>query len=253
MKGCAITAALMIAALISLPRIILARGMDAGPEKILFDSANRERAARGIPPLKWDAALARAARRHALEMARRNSLAHQFPGERDLPARAIQAGARFSAVAENVAEGPSAASIHAEWMKSPPHRRNLLDPELNSLGVAVAERRGVLFAVEDFSHALADLSLKEQERELGAQLRARGLLLLGNSEDVHKACEGGRISASHRPMFLVRYTTADLDELPGVLKQKIRSGRYHTAAVGACSPARQTAFGEYQLAVLLFE
>ena len=65
--------------------------------------------------------------------------------------RASQAGARFSSLAENVAEGPSAEAIHREWMNSPPHRANLLDPQLDSVGIAVAERNGILFAVEDFS------------------------------------------------------------------------------------------------------
>jgi hypothetical protein len=38
-------------------------------------------------------------------------------------------------------------------MNSPPHRANILDPELDSLGVAVVERNGELFAVQDFALA----------------------------------------------------------------------------------------------------
>jgi len=86
-------------------------------------------------------------------MARENTLAHQFPGGFDLATRVRRAGVRFRAVAENVAQGPSAADIHAQWMKSPPHRANLLDPELDSIGIAVAERKGQFFAVQDFSQA----------------------------------------------------------------------------------------------------
>jgi len=125
----------------------------SAPEQALFDSANRERAARGLAPLKWSAALASAARAHAQKMAQENRLEHQFPGEMDLGTRIRLAGVRFRAAAENVAQGPSAAVIHAQWMKSPPHRANLLDPELDSIGIAVAERKGQLFAVQDFSQA----------------------------------------------------------------------------------------------------
>ncbi len=144
---------LLFALLIFPPLTSRAQQKKTNAEQVLFESANRERAAHGSPPLKWDATLARAAHQHALRMAKQNSLAHQFPGEPDLPARAIQAGARFSALAENVAQGPSAANIHAQWMKSPHHRANLLDTELNSVGIAVTQRNGQLFAVEDFSRA----------------------------------------------------------------------------------------------------
>jgi len=125
----------------------------SAPEQALFDAANRERAARGLRPLQWSAALASAARAHAQKMAQENRLEHQFPGEMDLGTRIRLAGVRFRAVAENVAQGPSAAGIHAQWMNSPPHRANLLDPELDSIGIAVAGPNGQLFAVQDFSQA----------------------------------------------------------------------------------------------------
>lgn len=143
------------ALLIFLPLTSLAQQKETNAEQVLFESANRERVAHGLPPLEWDAKLARAAHQHALRMAKQNSLSHQFPGEPDLPARAIQAGSRFSAIAENVAEGPSAANIHAQWMKSSHHRANLLGTDLNSVGIAVTERNRQLFAVEDFSRAAA--------------------------------------------------------------------------------------------------
>ncbi len=148
-------AALLIASLIFLPLTSLAQQKETNAEQVLFQSANRERVAHGLPPLKWDAKLARTAHQHALRMAKQNTLAHQFPGEPDLPARAIQAGSRFNAIAENVAEGPSAANIHAQWMKSPHHRANLLDTDLDSVGIAITERNRQLFAVEDFSQTAA--------------------------------------------------------------------------------------------------
>src|SRR5580658_3901033 len=93
---------------------------DGGPAQALFESANHERAALGLAPLKWSATLAKAAQLHAQRMAAQNTLSHQLPGEPGMPDRASQAGARFSSLAENVAEGPSAEGIHQEWMNSPP-------------------------------------------------------------------------------------------------------------------------------------
>jgi len=122
-------------------------------ERDLFDYANRERSSQGLPPLKWDNALARAAQKHAAVMAQQGSLSHQFPGESSLPSRAVLSGVRYVWLAENVAQGPSAQVIHAQWVRSPNHRANLLDRDMDSIGIAVAERDGQWFAVEDFSKA----------------------------------------------------------------------------------------------------
>jgi uncharacterized protein YkwD len=154
------------------PAVVRGQARQGSPEQFLFDSANRERTGRGLSPLRWDAQLASAARQHASLMARQNGLSHKFPGEPEPTARARQAGARFSSLAENVAEGPSAEAIHAEWIQSPPHRRNLLDPQLNAVGIAVVDRDGQLFAAQDFSRTVASLSLDEQESRVRAQLKA---------------------------------------------------------------------------------
>ncbi|SPE44202.1 exported hypothetical protein [Candidatus Sulfotelmatobacter sp. SbA7] len=122
-------------------------------ERQLFDAANRERKGRGIPALRWDEALASAARNHASEMAKRGTVSHQFPGESNLPTRARQASARYSSLAEDVDQGPNMETIHRSLMASPLHRANILDSSMDSAGIGVAERDGQWFAVEDFSKA----------------------------------------------------------------------------------------------------
>jgi uncharacterized protein YkwD len=148
-----LTVLLLATTLRMTPAQVKGTGPGTGPEQALLESANQERKAHGLMPFQWSAALATAARAHAERMARENTLSHQFPGEFDLATRTRRAGAHFRTIAENVAEGPSAAVLHTEWMNSPPHRANLLDPDLDSIGIAVAERKGVLFAVQDFSQA----------------------------------------------------------------------------------------------------
>jgi uncharacterized protein YkwD len=122
-------------------------------EQQLFQAINRERAASGLPPLKWDEALATAARQHAEAMAAQRSISHGFPGEPSLPSRAARAGARFSWLSENVAAGPNAENISEQWMESPNHRANLLDADMDTIGAGAAERNGVVFAVADFCKA----------------------------------------------------------------------------------------------------
>jgi hypothetical protein len=221
--------------------------------QIMFDSANRERLAQGLPRLKWDDNLVEAAMAHAQRMARENSIGHQFPGEPPLLERASRAGAHFSEVAENVAEGPAAVVIHSEWMHSPPHRANILAADLNSIGVAVAERDGQLFAVEDFSDTVTDLTLEQQERQAGARLRELGMRLTNSVQDARKDCAMAHgFTGSPAPRFKVRYTTTDPSELPKELEEKIQSGHYRSAAVGACPSNDRSGFTDYRLSVLLY-
>ena len=131
----------------------LAQPKTSDAEQELFNAANQERKAQGLPSLKSDEALANAARKHAQRMAEQATVSHQFPGEASLPSRARAAGAHFTWLSENVDEGPNATAIHQSFMKSPRHRANILDTDMDSAGIGVAERNGQMFAVEDFSKA----------------------------------------------------------------------------------------------------
>jgi uncharacterized protein YkwD len=122
-------------------------------ERQLFVSVNRARQAQGLSTLKWDEALAVAARRHAGMMAQRGAAEHVFPGEPSIPSRATKTGAHFVSISENVAMGSDISLIEAEFLKSPNHRANILDTDVDSIGVGVILRAGQLFAVEDFSKA----------------------------------------------------------------------------------------------------
>ena len=129
-------------------------------ERQIFEAANQARRAQGLMRLKWDASLARAAAQHAAAMARAKTLSHQFKNEPSLPTRAAHAGVYFISLSENVAQGPNAANISLQWERSPEHRQNLLDPEMNVIGIGIAERNGELFAVEDFARIKSPIPLR---------------------------------------------------------------------------------------------
>jgi hypothetical protein len=223
-------------------------------EQYLFHAANAERARRGLPALRWDDGLYRAARLHAIEMARRESISHQYPGEPDVGGRARQQGARFSVVAENVAEAPTAVDVHDAWMHSPEHRANLLDGQVDSVGISVVRRSGQLYAVEDFDRSVANLSFASQEQAVMDQLSQWGdLAVLPPNDDARRTCEMDTgYAGSRRPLFVMRYTTGDIEDLPDVLKQKIASGRYREAVVGACPATGTESFSAFNIAVLLY-
>jgi uncharacterized protein YkwD len=122
-----------------------------GAERALFGSLNHARRAQGLPALRWNAALASAAQRHSEEMARHDSVSHTLPGEPSLASRATTAGARFSWISENIVQSTSAAGAHEQFMQSPNHRANILDGDMDSVGIGVSEHHGQLFVVEDFA------------------------------------------------------------------------------------------------------
>jgi hypothetical protein len=74
-----------------------------------------------------------------------------------------------------------------------------------------------------------------------------------NVEDARRTCamDTGYVGA-RKPWFVMRFTTASLDRLPGTLREKLASGKYHSATVGACEVKGTGSFTPYAIAVLLF-
>jgi len=224
----------------------------------LFAMANQERAARGLSPLQWDSALANAALTHCARMAAEGAISHQYGGEADVSARAGQAGARFSLIEENVADGDQPARIHQAWMNSQGHRDNLLNPAVDHVGVAVVARGNTLYAVEDFSRSVAELSREQVEARVSRLMEETGVAAHGDSVGARLACADDHgLPASldnRRPEFIMRWQAAQLSRLPDALLGRISTGKYHEAVVAGC-PAQsgQNSFTSYRVAVLLLK
>ncbi len=227
-------------------------------ERSLLDAANRDRAARGLPQLRGDSVLAQAAHYHAQLMAERGEISHQFAGEPDVAQRGARVGGRFSRITENVAEVTNPSSLHTLWMNSPGHRANLLDPKVNVVGIAVVALRGQFYAVEDFAETVESMSFGRQEATVGRLLADAGLAVGADGQtatlaQARTACAASSgFAGSRRPLFLMRYSAPSLDRLPSELEQRIQSGRYRQAVVGACRGAGSGGFSTYNIAVLLY-
>lgn len=224
-------------------------------EQQLLDLANQARSEQGQRPLQWDAALASAARAHAQKMLDQHSLSHQLPGEADLATRSSQAGARFHSISENIAMGGNAGQVQKEWMASAPHRANILDPNSDHVGIGVVEHSGYWYAVVDFDSSVAALGPEQIEQKVAALLKQKGVDPSGAADAARKDCavEEGDVSGSHA-LFVMRWESSSLDHLPAPLEQHLQSGKYKTAAVGACSSGNGSnqAFTTYRIAVLLY-
>jgi Cysteine-rich secretory protein family len=221
-------------------------------ERQLFDSLNRERTAHGLSALQWDDTLFKAARQHALRMADLNILEHQLPNEPNLEGRLTEAGARFSVIAENIAVGPNPQTIHTGWMDSPGHRKNILDSRLTSVGIAAVRGTGGLFAAQDFSQIVPQLSVEEQEQKVVSLLTARGFRWTNATDGARKSCETNIGFAGTSARAMVRFEVADLNKLPEEIDRKIRSEPFGRVAVGACRANRAAGFTQYRIAVLFF-
>lgn len=227
-------------------------------EKLILDLTNQDRAAESLPPLTWSPTLAAAAAIHANAMAQANNLSHQLPGEPNVATRAAAQGAHFQAVAENIAYGPSAPSIEHQWMHSAPHRANILDPRMNSIGIGLVQSNGTLWAAEDFSASEPERKPADVEQAVAQEITSKGLQISAEKSDeqaaARAACPQFEGNAGAGARFVVRWESSDLGTLPQPLGDAIASGQYTRAAIGAC-PAinpRNTDFAAYRVAVLLF-
>jgi uncharacterized protein YkwD len=101
--------------------------------------------ASGLPALKLALQMQSVAREHSLDMLRRDYFAHQSPEGKDLRHRLERHGINnWRRIAENIAynsgyEDPVLIAVEG-WMKSPGHRKNILNRELaeSAIGVAVS-------------------------------------------------------------------------------------------------------------------
>ena len=230
----------------------------AAAEQELFRMINRDREQQRLPPLQWNEWLAQAARKHAEEMARRARLSHQFPGEPGLGDRITATGLRFIASAENIAVGPAPAGINDDWMHSPGHRANILEPNYNAIGVAVARSGEELYAVTDFTHSVPTLSASDLEDAVATainQARAqRKLLTLPRRQDPELrryACEMAKNNRVDAKALLGRpnvaaslaFTDGDPANFGSHLRNVANIATSKAFAVGACF-ARSPTYSE---------
>lgn len=235
---------------------VTGRGQGDAAER-LFAMANQARARTGAPPLTWDPALAAAARKHCERMVAEGPISHRYGGEPDLSERASIDGAHFSLIEENIAVGSYPAEVHEGWMNSPGHRRNLLNPEVDHVGISVIMRGSTMYAVADYSKGVAVLSRVQIEGKVAGLVHMSGLAIRQDPRDARAACELNRGMPStltgNQPGFIMRWQSADLGRLPQELVNRMGSRQYHLASVGACTPqGDQTEFTQYRVAVLLY-
>jgi len=108
----------------------LALPAQAGTEGAFLSKINASRSAAGLPPVSVHSDLVPDASAHSAQMMAAGDIYHTSP------LSAVATG--WEALAENVGAGPSVDSLHAAFMASAGHRRNILG-NYNYVGIGVSQ------------------------------------------------------------------------------------------------------------------
>jgi len=109
----------------------------AAAEQTIWKLLNVDRAHAGLPPLAWDAELAKVARGHSADMQAHGFFGHVSPTTGTAADRTRKAGVDAMLILENVARAFTPGEAERGLMNSPGHRANILNREARRVGVGV--------------------------------------------------------------------------------------------------------------------
>ncbi|HXG67955.1 MAG TPA: CAP domain-containing protein, partial [Blastocatellia bacterium] len=124
-------------------------------EQECLDEVNKQRRARGLPPLELSRELLPVARQYSRRMAEERFFSHSDPEGRTVRQRVNEAGIRWRVLGENLAysngyTNPVAASVSG-WMSSEGHRRNILASDFDATAIgAWVNDNGTVYFTEIF-------------------------------------------------------------------------------------------------------
>jgi uncharacterized protein YkwD len=225
------------------------RNYDPGAEQRLLQLTNLERSRVGAAALQLDPGLSEAAREHAAVMAARGELSHQFAGEAPLQDRLAISSLHLDKAGENVALDVDVDQAHDGLMHSPHHRENLLRPDYNVVGLAVARVGNRIYVVEDFGHEVPTYGAEKAEDLVSAAIvQTRGgaqgtrvkRLEVGNLRNA--ACtmatrdklDPNAVRGLGPLRYVLTYTSMEPDRLAPAAVKAVSDSNLRSYAVGAC-------------------
>ncbi|MBN1664939.1 MAG: hypothetical protein JW943_15175 [Deltaproteobacteria bacterium] len=105
----------------------------------VIEDTNAERQAEGLHDLTENELLNRIAEERARDLLDKQYFAHVSPTGEQATDIARKVGYPYKMIAENLAGGnfPTSKKMVDGWMQSPGHRKNILDPDVKEIGVAI--------------------------------------------------------------------------------------------------------------------
>jgi len=188
----------------------------------VFRDTNAARKRHGLSALKWNYSAYRAARDYARKMLRQGFFGHVSPDGSTPGQRMLAAGVYQYEVGENLAyygnysAKAAAAKVVQDWMNSPHHRENILRPEFNLVGIAIARDKNLTYIVQEFISSPYDLWLWQSK----ARGRAAVLAIDGKSnESIGIFVNGLFVAAYDPPAWRLTLYPRDGDEIAIALRQ----------------------------------
>ena len=232
-------------------------------EQQLVRELNQSREQAGLPPLKVDERLTQAAREHSQKMADTNTLGHVLPGETGVAERLAATGLHFNRSGENVGYNTDFNGLHSGWMKSPPHKENILSPNYTLVGIGVVRGQdGVYWATQDYATAIVQRTADEAEDLVAKTVQAlRASLERMEVPSLHDlACSMGqagkvdprKVLSLPGVHYAVTYNNSRPEELPASAKDAARTKSVTKFAVGACEASGKSNPGGTYYVVMAF-
>lgn len=135
-------------------------------EYTYIELVNAYRAENGLSSLSFSQELTVTANRKAHDIIHNNAFSHTWSSGESVTEglTTLYSGSTYSLYAENLAVGAATAeNVHQAWIASTPHRESLLNPDLESIGVAYLDgtEAGFQFGSAWVVHLADDLSISE--------------------------------------------------------------------------------------------
>lgn len=178
--------------------------------RLIIEKTNRFRQQENRPSLTVNVDLVKAADYFAHYMAKTNKFGHTADGNQPAD-RVKKYGYDYCIVAENVAYEFSSAGFADQdlaeklfegWKHSPEHRKNMLDPDVSEIGVAVArsEETQYFYAVQDFgrpkSRAITFQITNDADETVHYEIAGRQFTLPSQYTRTHERCRPEELSVS---------------------------------------------------------
>ena len=106
-------------------------------ERTMFERLNRDRRAKGLPPLRFDERLSDVARHHSADMRDHHFFEHESPRTGGVDNRLDAAGYAFLTARENLSEAPDIERSQDGLLRSPPHYENIMSNDVTHVGIGI--------------------------------------------------------------------------------------------------------------------
>jgi hypothetical protein len=127
----------------------------------LLKDINRIRINNGLKKIEELKSLSKISYFHSKDMAENNFFSHLSSDGETPYKRVKKEGIKFKKILENISQSPKLCLAHNEILESPGHLNNLLDDEVNKIGLGIYQKDDSFYLTEDFILLDENKSLEE--------------------------------------------------------------------------------------------